>query len=551
MNRTDNGITQEGGDLMYQMAAYCRLSKDDGENKISESIENQIKIIREYVSRSDDMRIADYYIDDGYSGLYFANRPEFQRMMEDVYKGKIQGIVTKDISRLGREHIETSNYLERVFPALGIRYIAILDGVDSAAHSNEELAQFKTLFNDLYSRDISRKIRGALTVQKKRGQFMSGFAPYGYIKDPADKHHFLIDAEAAKIVRRIFYMYLEGYSKDRIARKLNEEGVLTPSEYKRKVQGLRYYNAQEKTGVKGWAYSTIHVILKNRVYTGAMVQHKSEKISYKMEKYRYIPEIQQYIVDGMHEPVISRDIFEQVQEIMKKRARTPGFISGTGKVNPYAGYLICGECGCNLQRVSGRDGYECASYHRKGKQICSSHFIKRKTIDFIVIDEIQRQAEWIFKGKDKAELLNAADCRESIKLRCEAMECRIGYLREKLADIMKYKMKICEKYMDGILDKEEYFSYKAEYDRQSRRLHDQILCAEQEKNKLEKTGDGSENWIRKFIRSGKLLEMTREIVTELMEKIVVYGDRRMDIIFKYQSPYEKKEDGQEQKGGVL
>ena len=144
-------------------------------------------------------------------------------MMEDIYKGKIQGVITKDISRLGREHIETSNYIERVFPSLGVRYIAILDGVDSVHHSNEELAQFKTLFNDMYSRDISKKIRGALTAQKKRGQFMSGFAPYGYVKDPADKHHFLVDEEAAKVVRRIFYMSLEGYSRDGIAKKLNQE----------------------------------------------------------------------------------------------------------------------------------------------------------------------------------------------------------------------------------------------------------------------------------------------------------------------------------------
>lgn len=221
------------------MAAYCRLSKDDGESKISESIENQMKMIREYVSKSDDLEIADIYIDDGYSGLYFANRPEFQRMMEDIYKGKIQGVITKDISRLGREHIETSNYIERVFPSLNIRYIAILDGVDSVAHSNEELAQFKTLFNDMYSRDISKKIKGSLAAQKKRGKFMSGFAPYGYAKDPKDKHHFIIDEEAANVVRRIFNMYLSGYSRDRIAKILNEEGVMPPSEYKRKIQGLK------------------------------------------------------------------------------------------------------------------------------------------------------------------------------------------------------------------------------------------------------------------------------------------------------------------------
>ena len=262
---------------MYQMAAYCRLSKEDAEDGVSESIENQIKLIREYVRRTDDLNLADIYIDDGCSGLYFENRPEFQRMMRDIYDGRIGGVITKDISRLGREHIETSNYIERVFPSLGIRYIAILDGVDSVSGRNEELAQFKTLFNDMYSRDISRKIRGALSVQKRRGQFVSGFAPYGYVKDPDDRHRFLVDEEAAEVVRHIFHLYQEGYSKNGIARKLNQEKILAPSEYKRKVLGLKYVNALEKAETKGWSYSTVNMILKNRVYTGAMVQHKSEK----------------------------------------------------------------------------------------------------------------------------------------------------------------------------------------------------------------------------------------------------------------------------------
>ena len=427
--------------MMYQMAAYCRLSKDDGKNKVSESIENQLKLIREYISKSEDLELADIYIDDGYSGLYFANRPEFQRMMENIYKGRIQGVITKDISRLGREHIETSHYIERVFPSLGIRYIAILDGVDSMSHRNEELAQFKTLFNDMYSRDISKKIKGTLMAQKKRGQFMSGFAPYGYVKDPEDKHHFLVDEEAAKVVRRIFCMYLEGYSRGGIARKLNEEGILTPSEYKRKVLGLKYSNAQEKAGAKRWAYPTINVILKNRVYIGTMVQHKSEKISYKMEKIRYIPEEQQYMVEGMHEPIITKDTFEQVQKIMKKRTRTPGLQSEARKVNPYAGILVCGDCGCYLQRVTCKDGYECGTYHKKGNTICYSHFIKKEVLDSIVKHEIQRQAKLVLKESDQ------------------------------------------------------------------------------------------------WIEYGTLTEVTREIVIELIDKIIVNGDMSIDIVFKYQSPY--------------
>ena len=522
---------------MYQMAAYCRLSKDDGENKISESIENQMKLIREYVSKSDDLEIAETYIDDGYSGLYFANRPEFQRMMEDIYKGKIQGVITKDISRLGREHIETSNYIERVFPSLGIRYIAILDGVDSVSHGNEELAQFKTLFNDMYSRDISKKIRGALLAQKKRGQFMSGFAPYGYIKDPEDKHHFLVDKEAAKVVRKIFYMYLEGYSRDGIANKLNEEGILTPSEYKRKVQGLKYSNAQEKAGAKGWAYPTINVILRNRVYTGAMVQHKSEKISYKVEKYHYIPEEQQYIVDGMHEPIISKDTFEQAQGIMERRTRTPGFHSEVKKVNPYAGILVCGGCGYNLQRVTCRDGYECGSYHKKGNMICYSHFIKKRVLDSIVKNEIQRQAKLAMKESDKDEIRKAADRRKEVQRLCVETDQQIKRLQEELTKVQKYKKKTYENYVDDILDKEEYLFYKAEYEKQDQDIREKIQQAEQEKDSFGETDGAYENGIEEFIKYGTLSEVTREVVTALIDKIIVNGDMSIDIVFKYQSPY--------------
>lgn len=522
---------------MYQMGAYCRLSKDDGENKISESIENQIKMIREYVSRSDDLEIADVYIDDGYSGLYFADRPEFQRMMEDVYKGRIQGVITKDISRLGREHIETSNYIERVFPSLGIRYIAILDGVDSVSHSNEELAQFKTLFNDMYSRDISKKIRGSLAAQKKRGHFMSGFAPYGYVKDPEDKHHFIVDEEAAKTVRKIYNLYLAGYSKTGIAKLLNQEGVLTPSEYKRKVQGLQYTNALEKSGANGWAYPTINVILKNCVYTGAMVQHKSEKISYKVKKFRNISEEQQHIVENMHEPIICKDTFEQVQAAMKKRTRIAGFNSEVRKVNPYAGILVCGDCGYSLQRVTCRDGYECSSYHAKGNRICCSHFIKKEVLDSIVKNEIQRQAKLALKENDKDEILKAAERKKEMKRRCMRADQRLEHLKSELAGIQKYKKKTYENYVDGVLSKEEYFVYKADYDKQEREIRMKIQEAEAEKESSVETEESYENWIEKFIQYGTLAEITREIVIELIDRIVVNSGKSIDIEFKYQSPY--------------
>lgn len=535
--RKSEKVCWKRGDEMYRMAAYCRLSKDDGENGVSESIENQKKMIMEYVSKSHDLEIADTYIDDGYSGLYFENRPEFQRMMEDIYKGRIQGVITKDISRLGREHIETSNYIERVFPSLGVRYIAILDGVDSAYHRNEELAQFKTLFNDMYCRDISKKIRGALTAQKKRGQFMSGFAPYGYRKDPEDKHHFLIDEEAAKVVQRIFQMYLEGYSINGIAKKLNDEGILTPSEYKRKVQGLNYANSLEKAGVKGWGYPSVHTILKNRVYTGAMVQHKSEKISYKVKKHRSIPEEEQYIVEGMHDAIISKDTFQLVQELKKKRKKIPVFQSEGEKVNAYAGILVCGDCGYNLQRVTCRDGYECGAYHSKGNAICYSHFIKKEVLDSVVKYEIQRQAGLALKERDKDELLKAADRRKTMIRHREALEIKIERLKKELQSVQGYKKKTYENYLEEILNREEYLFYHEEYEQKEKDIRKKIQLAEEERESFSED-EFYEKWMEKFIKYGELEEVTREIVTELIDKIVIYGDKSMDIVFRYQSPYE-------------
>lgn len=546
---------------MYQMAAYCRLSKDDGENRVSESIENQLKMIREYVSQFADLEIAGIYVDDGYSGLYFENRPEFQRMMEDIYRGHIQGVITKDISRLGREHIATSNYIERVFPSLGIRYIAILDGLDSISHNNEELAQFKTLFNDMYSRDISKKIKGSLNAQKKRGDFMSGFAPYGYIRNPENKHQLVVDEEAACIVRKIYRLFLSGYSRDGIAKKLNEEGIMTPSEYKRNVQGLKYNNAVEKPGKKGWAYPTISTVLKNRVYTGAMVQNKTEKVSYKIDKFRYIPEEEQCIVEGTHEAIISKDTYQQVQEIMKKRTRTPGFFSENRKVNPYAGILVCGDCGCNMQRVTCRDGYDCGTYHKKGNALCSSHFIKKSILDSIVRNEIQRQGKRAWKEDDKDDILKSVNRKWKKECKCAETDKKIKRMQEQLIRIQKYKKKTYENYVDAILDKEEYLSYKTEYGQQEQDVKEKLERLEREKQeqwekerqeqwekeKQEQSERGRnstgvveenhETWVELFIKHGELKEITREIIVELVNKIVVYGDNRIEIEFKYQSPY--------------
>lgn len=515
---------------MYRLAAYCRLSKEDGENKTSESIENQIRMIKEYVEKKEDLEIADIYADDGYSGLYFENRPEFQRMMEDIYNGRIDGVITKDISRLGREHIETSRYMERVFPALQIRYIAILDGVDSICHRNEELAQFQTLLNDMYSRDISKKIKGSLEIRKKQGLFVSGFAPYGYRKNSEDKYRFEIDEEAAEIVKRIYGWYLSGYSKNRIARILNEEGILTPSEYKRKVQGFPYVNAKERKEAKGWAYSTVHSILKNRVYTGAMVQHKSEKISYKVNKCRNIPEKEQYIVEDMHEAIIETEEFEEVQLRMKARTRTTDFSRADD--NPYAGILVCGECGCHLQRVSARDGYECGSYHRKGNRVCRSHFVKKALLDHIVREELLYRSKIEIGKTEREELTKLSKSCSCLEQRRREMEQRRGQTEKALSSARRYVRKTLELYADGTLDQEEYEVFTREYQQRVRKLQQQIRKIS-EKIKEQNNRNQEKNWIELLLLNREIKIIPRSLVTGLIQEIVIGENHSIHIVWKY------------------
>ena len=206
-------------------------------------------------------------------------------------------------------------------------------------------------------------------------------------------------------------------------------------------------------------------------------------------------------------------------------------------MNPYAGILVCGDCGYNLQRVTCRDGYECGTYHKKGNTICHSHFIKKEILDSIVINEIQRQAELALKESDKDEILKAADRRKEVQRRAAEADQQIERLQKELAAVQKYKKKTYENYVDGVLDKEEYLSYKAEYEQQDKAIREKIQLTEQEKNSFGEAEESYENWIEKFIKYGTLSEVTREIVIELIEKIVVNGDKSIDIVFKYQSPY--------------
>ncbi len=513
------------------MAAYCRLSREDGENRISESVENQLKLIREYVDRSEDLELTEVYIDDGWSGMQFNSRPAFLRMLEDLRRGKVQGVITKDISRLGREHIETSRYMERVFPAWNVRFIAILDGVDTMTHRNEELAQFKTLFNDLYCRDISRKIRSSLDTQKRRGHYMSGFAPYGYRKDPEDRHHFLPDPAAAENVRRIFSLYLAGHSVAEIARRFNEEGIPSPTAYKRRVQGLRYCNARAEEG-GGWSGSTLYGILKNRVYAGDMVQRKTEKISYKVDQCRAVPQDQQIIVENTHEPLISREMLSQAQERLNQRARCPGG-KGSRALSPYSGLLVCGECGRRMHRDARRDGYRCASYHREGIRSCPGPFLARSLLDQVVSQEL---AEQILQGLPEA---GRRRMERHLGRRCgkgPGLWKRLEQRRDLLRDLGR---KMYEDYAGGVLTRQEWMEWQEDFRREREELEQRLERVRQREEEAD-TGEKKLSaviWLEGLLEGKAKGEVPREVAAALLEAVIVWADGSLELRFRYASPY--------------
>ena len=298
--------------LKYKVAGYIRLSKEDKIKDESNSVTNQKAIIDSYVKKNEDLELVDFYIDDGYSGTTF-DRPEYKRMLKDIVEGKVNTIIVKDLSRFGRNHIESDNYLENILPSYNVRFISIIDDIDSfknANSTNSILVPLKNLMNDQYARDISEKVRSTLKVKQLNGEFIGVTAPYGYLKDPKDKHKFIIDKEASYIVKKIFNMILLGKSRKEIAEHLNSKNVLTPSLYKLSKENT---NNEDLIRFKKWNSEIVNRILRNETYTGTLIQNVKTKPNYRTDKLIDVNKDEWIIIENHHEPIISKDKFDEVQ----------------------------------------------------------------------------------------------------------------------------------------------------------------------------------------------------------------------------------------------
>ena len=531
---------------VYKTAAYLRLSKGDGdvdgvEKSESNSISNQRLIIDRFLEEHPEMELVDTYIDDGYTGTNF-KRPELKRLMYDVDEGRIDCIVCKDLSRWGRERIETGTYLSRIFKEKGVRFVAINDHYDSltATGSDDHLIMpIKALTNDTFSRDISMKVRSSQSVKREKGEYIGPFAPYGYKKDPENKNRLIVDEPAAQTVRRIFARRIEGVSANAIARELTEEGVLPPAAYKRR-NGQNCGGFRRTRGTR-WIASQVLHILRSEIYIGNMVQGKTSKVSYKVNRVISKPKEDWDIVEGTHEAIINRSDFLIVQSLLSRDT-----ISSPNKTEGYlfSGLLYCGDCGSAMhRRVSTWKEkrtvyYICSAYNTKsrGSPGCTRHSIREPDLIQIVRESLNRMIRKMCRFDELAGRLEdmqismedaVARDQEIMRLQQELEKCRI--LKSSLYQDLK----------EGLISEQQFTSYREQYAKRERRLQESILRQKDLIQKIYENGIVAGDILKQFRNNPQVGELNHRLLVSLIDRILIYEDKTVDIVYRYTDEMQK------------
>lgn len=528
----------------YDTALYLRLSKEDGDvasgsKNESNSIANQKSLIMDYLQSRPEFRVVSIHEDDGFSGTDF-NRPAFQAMMEDVKKGVINCIIVKDLSRFGRNYIEVGRYLEKLFPMLGIRFIAVNDNYDSleADTAHDIVVPFKNLINDSYCRDLSVKIRSHLAIKRKNGEFIGAFACYGYLKDENNRNQLVVDTYAGQVVKDIFRMKINGMSQYRIAEALNEQGILSPMEYK-KYLGSHFESSFKVNPKAVWTAKAVTRILTNEVYTGVLVQGKQTTPNHKVKVRQEVDETDWIRVENAHESLIDRVLFDIVQNLMGRDTRTS---PNETQVFPLSGLVYCGDCGHPMVRKISRYtkktkadteqtyGYFLCS-EKCGKGGCSWHRISENDLMGAVLGAVNLHIQ---KVLDVQEALKQIENAPSRQLMIQKYLERLSVKEEERKKAERLKIGIYEDLKDGLLDKEEYQKLKAEFD--SRIAEADAAEKELKRQIAELEGSRSANapWMSYFQQFGRLEQLTRWAAAIIINKILIYEDNRIKITFNFE-----------------
>ena len=512
----------------FNVALYIRLSREDGDNMESESITNQRDLLHLFLEKTKEkLQYVDEYVDDGFTGSNF-DRPSWKRLMADIDRGKVNTIITKDLSRMGRDYISMGEYIERIFPERGIRYIALNDDIDTLYETpGLEFLQFKLMFNDYYLKDTSKKIRKVVRAKKEQGQFLGWKAVYGYKKDPNDKHKIIVDEDVRSIIERMFNLVIDGKSPRQIANIFSDEHIPTPSVYANLNRGVK------STAYELWCPRTIEEMLTNETYIGNLTQGRRKKLNYKSKKEIRTPKEEWIITENTHEAIIDKKVFDTVGELLKKNKNKP-----TGNnMQLLSGFMVCKECGHAIGINKSSDGKRyychCSYYTAHSKYgLCTPHSCNYKKLENLVLEEIKKMCKEYVDSSSFSNKLEEERKKNDIKIKKQK---EINVLDKRIRTNNSYIDKIYEDKLSGNIDMEMFnrltIKYKDEivsWKNQRDELEEELKNIDTEDDNKEK-----EEILKKINEYLSFEKPNRNLLVNLIDKILISEDKTIEIHYKF------------------
>ena len=498
-------------------ALYCRLSVDDELNGESNSITHQKEMLEEYAQKNNFYNIK-FYVDDGYSGTSF-NRPAFKELIKNIDSGIVGTVIVKDMSRLGRDYLKVGYYSEVYFGEAGVHFIAVNDNVDNTIENDSDFTPFRNIMNEWYAKDTSKKVRAVIRAKGMSGKSTCNCPPYGYIKD--ENGNWLVEKEAAEIVKKIYRLCIEGYGPMQISKKLNAQKAISPVVWKNKV-GWKY-KLEKVDHPELWTVSAIRRILSNPIYLGNTVNFRTKKKSYKSHSVVYLPKDEWVIFEDTHEAIIDRDTFDTVQKLREGVRRR---VSIDGEMSIFSGLLYCADCGAkmylNRHRGSEKDAFNCASYRKEKERTCTTHYITLHAIEDIVLYDLQRvlgmakgqETEFVSMLQEKNKKMTKSDLSEKAK-ECDEAEKRIAVLDRIIQNLYEDKV-------SGTLSEERFIKLSKNYESEQAELTDKVKFLKEELMAVQKETADINKFMRLIKRYTEITELNAEIVRTFIDKIYVH-----------------------------
>ena len=508
-------------------ALYCRLSQDDGNVGDSMSIQSQKAILEKY-AREMGKAAYVFYVDDGYSGTNF-QRPSFQRMIADIEDGKIDTVITKDLSRLGRNYLESGAYIEVFFPQHHVRYIAVNDGVDSEQSGGLDITPFKNILNEFYSRDISKKVKSGKHIRALEGKFMGTTAPFGYRKDPQDKNHLIVDEATAPTVRLIYSLALEGYGTNRIGKVLYERKIPKPSYYKQEF--FSQHDSGSEDYWYDWKQEVITRILRNPVYKGGMYVHSTSKPTFKCRGRGYIRRADREVLEDVHEAVVTKEVWQTANDIIDRHTKVKPCTSGYENI--FRGLLKCPDCGQTLlihtdNRNPDRDlldktYYQCTTYLKKGANFCTAHRISAGDIENAIKADIDRHAVKAMKDKEKFINNVLLSMNESNAERSEKVKAEIDKLKKRNDELDQMYIRLYEDYSSEKLSEKKFTMMSAHYEQEQEANEEKLSELERQHKAKSVAVTNAEQFTESLAQCAGMKKLTATVLNTLIEKIEVHN----------------------------